>query len=187
MKVIEIKIIALLALTVLVLNCASTKKESRETPPPATAEDLDESFDPMLLNDDDIEFEKPKKRIEMPDPIILPPDEYETEQADQENKLIDGFRIQITSTKDLENAAKVKSIAAEQFEDLNVRFYLEFDTPYYKVRVGDFPSRDKAENFREIIRSRGYPKAWIVKTKVWSNPELQAAADTTQVDSPEFE
>jgi len=63
---------------------------------------------------------------------------------------------------------------------------LEFDSPYYKVRLGDFHIREEAEEIREIVRSRGYPKAWIVKSKIWSNPEFPALEDSTEVDSPEL-
>jgi len=93
----------------------------------------------------------------------------------------------LLSTKDLENATRAKAIAMEQFTDVKVKFYLEFDSPNYKVRLGDFRTREEAEEIREIVRSMGYPKAWIVKSKIWSNPEFPSIEDSTVVNSPEFD
>jgi hypothetical protein len=120
-------------------------------------------------------------------PVYLPvEDSVNFKTALEENKQIDGFRIQLLSTKDLENATRAKAIAMEQFIDVRVKFYLEFDSPYYKVRLGDFHDREEAEEIREVVRSRGYPKAWIVKSKIWSNPEFPALDDSTEVDTPEL-
>jgi hypothetical protein len=172
---------------VLYIGCASSKKDGKPTGSPVSAEKLDESFDPFMLKDDDIKFEKPDQPVQIPDPILLPDNNHNEVPILQENKLGDGFRIQIISTKNIESAARAKSIAVEQFEDLDIEFYLEFDSPYYKVRLGDFQTRADAASFREVIRSRGYPKAWIVKTKVWSNPGSAAMPDSVQTNSPDFE
>lgn len=167
----------------LVLGCAGSKKQAREGSATESGVKLDESFDPLLLDDEDITFKEKKPQPVTTRPVIIEPEPGETEIV---NQLVDGFRIQIISTKNLENATKAKLIAFEQFSDLQVNFYLEFDSPYYKVRVGDFKSRDAAENIQEIIRSRGYPKAWIVKTKVWTNPEIPVLSDSTDIETPEI-
>ena len=121
-------------------------------------------------------------------PVYLPFEEpVDIETAIEENVQLDGFRIQLLSTKDLENATRAKAIAVEQFNDVKVKFYLEFDSPNYKVRLGDFRTREEAEEIREIVRSMGYPKAWIVKSKIWSNPEFPSIEDSTVVDSPELD
>ena len=64
--------------------------------------------------------------------------------------------------------------------DDGYNIYVEFDSPYYKVRIGDFTDRDKATEFREIAREKGYPSPWIVKTKVWSNPSLSQEEEKIQ-------
>jgi len=181
------KIFIVVTLLISLFGCASSKKETRVTDSFPAEEKYDESFDPLLLNDEDITFKKPVNVIEISDTILIPSQDSTEQEIIEENKLIDGFRIQIISTKDLENAARAKSIAIEQFEDLEIKFYLEFDSPYYKVRLGDFKSRGEAESIREIIRSRGYPKAWIVKTKVWSNPEFPVPGDVNTINLPEVD
>ena len=86
--------------------------------------------------------------------------------------MVDGFRVQLFATKDIESATVAKKEAEFVFTDDSVKLYIEFDSPYYKLRIGDFQNRDNAEAFREIAREKGYSSSWIVKTKVWSNPFL---------------
>jgi hypothetical protein len=181
------KFIFILIFLAMVIGCASSKKDQLVSDSLTSGENLDESFDPLLLHDDDIAFVMPEAPAEDIEPVLFPLEEKNNTPTIQENKLIDGFRVQIISIKDLESAARAKSIAVEQFDDLQLKFYLEFDSPYYKVRIGDFKSRDDAERTLTLIRSRGYPKAWIVKTKVWSNPEFPAVSDSAAVDLPKID
>jgi hypothetical protein len=168
-------------------NCAASKKEKTLAGVSTSSDRLDESFDPLSLADDDITFKQPSPIPVEEMPVYLPvEDSINFETAIEENIQIDGFRIQLLSTKDLENASRAKAIAMEQFTDVQVKFYLEFDSPYYKIRLGDFHTRKEAEEIREIVRSQGYPKAWIVKSKIWSNPEFLTIEDSTAVDSPEL-
>jgi len=170
------------------LGCASSKKEKVTPGVPETSGRLDESFDPLSLEEeDDLAFKTTQPQAVRETPVYLPLEEPgNQENIPVVNREMEGFRIQLLSTKDLESATRAKAIAMEQFEDVRVKFYLEFDSPYYKVRLGDFQSREEAEDVREIVRSRGYPKAWIVKSKVWSNPEFPILEDSTVVDSPEM-
>ncbi len=175
----------LLVGTVLVLlgGCAASKKETKPAEPADKAAEMDESFDPVALDDKDISFKEDKPQP-IPTETNFVPDQDKPEEA--VNKKVDGFRVQLFSSKEIENANKAKFIASEQFDDLDSKIYLEFDSPLYKVRLGDFQSRDEAERVREVVQSRGYPKAWIVKTRVWSNPELFAPSDTTEADLPDI-
>ncbi|MBN2365832.1 MAG: SPOR domain-containing protein [Calditrichaeota bacterium] len=171
-------------------SCATTQKKERAETAAGEAEKLDESFDPVVLDDDDITFEEAELRVEIEsgETEYLPgTEDFDAQLVAPENKLVDGFRIQLLSTKDLESATRAKVIAEEQFSDIRAKFYLDFDSPNYKVRLGDFKSREAAEDIREVVRSRGYPKSWIVKTKVWSNPEFPLKKDSPIIDSPEMD
>jgi len=152
----------------LVLSCSSSRKTTRDDTPEKTSPQYDESFDPLRLNEDEIVFtEEPKTtaRNDRTDRIDI-----SQEPTEKEDKLVDGFRIQLFATKDIESATIAKKEAQFVFADDSLNIYVEFDSPYYKLRVGDFIDRDKAEQFREIARGKGYSSSWIVKTKVWSNP-----------------
>lgn len=168
-------------------GCASSSKPVSSTAASSQSKKMDESFDPLSLDDEDIIFPQPKQLNKAEQPSYLPPEEMTPAESLQvENKLMEGFRLQLLSTKDLESATRSKAMAQEQFSDLQLKFYLEFDSPYYKVRTGDFKTRQEAETVRGVVRSRGYPQAWIVKTKIWSNPEFPAAEDSSQLGTPEI-
>ncbi len=167
-------------------SCASTKKKESAEPAGGGAAKMDESFDPLSLNDDDLTFESAQRKMEKEAPVYLPREEApQMDTVASNNHLVDGYRIQLLSTKDLESASRAKAIAMEQFSDIHVKFYLEFDSPYYKVRLGDFKTREEAEHIRGVVRSRGYPNAWIIKTKVWSFPEFPTQKDSLSVDTPD--
>ena len=80
--------------------------------------------------------------------------------------IIEGFRVQILATKDLANAEKLKK---ELSSILNHKIYIVFEAPNYKVRVGNFIDRSKADNFRQNIIKEGYSSSWIIRTRIESN------------------
>jgi hypothetical protein len=52
---------------------------------------------------------------------------------------------------------------------MGLQVYVEEEAPYYKVRIGDYLSRTKAEADLVILKTRkGYPDAWIAKTMIFS-------------------
>lgn len=166
-KVFQFGIFSVFIITLL-LSCSSSRKTTREETPEKKSPQYDESFDPLRLNDDEIVFKEEPKPTTRKDGTEGT--EIFKEPAEKEDKLIDGFRIQLFATKDIESATIAKKEAQFVFADDSVNIYVEFDSPYYKLRVGDFLDRDKAEQFREITKEKGYSSSWIVKTKVWSNP-----------------
>ena len=98
------------------------------------------------------------------------PDE-EIEDTDQErskkkfvDSIIDGFRIQVASTNDLDFANSLSNSIKDKF---NYETYIIFDSPNYKLRVGDFISRINAETIRVNLIKNGYDKSWIIRTKVY--------------------
>ena len=78
--------------------------------------------------------------------------------------LPDGYRIQLMALSSMEAVRDKKSIAEEE---LQLKVYIDYDKPYYKVYVGDYINRKDAEKALNIIKQSGYPDAWIVKSKVF--------------------
>ncbi|HXG01308.1 MAG TPA: SPOR domain-containing protein [Bacteroidota bacterium] len=78
--------------------------------------------------------------------------------------LVSGFRVQLYATTNVDeiNARKVDAEAA--FPD--VRFYVVYDPPTYKLRAGNFLSRPEAEAFALRMQANGYPDAWVVPDRV---------------------
>ena len=115
---------------------------------------FDESFDPSTLKEPEIKL-----------PIILRPDEpLPPELLPAEgDTVVEGFRVQVISTQDLEEANRLFTQLSIMFEGA---VYIIFDSPNYKVRIGNFLSRSTAEKARKRIAALGYKSAWIIRTQV---------------------
>ena len=76
---------------------------------------------------------------------------------------VKGYRIQIMiseNEKDLINVKqKLELIIKESI-------YIKFELPNYKLRVGNFDSRKKAETYRNKVIQLGYRSAWVVPTLI---------------------
>jgi len=83
-------------------------------------------------------------------------------QINQNRKGIEGYRIQIFFDSGNNSKTKAQSIY-EGFKAKypDVRGYLSFKSPNYKVRVGDFRTRLDAQRFLNDIIVE-YPNAWII-------------------------
>ena len=78
-------------------------------------------------------------------------------------RVVDGFRIQILASSDIERArVEKKNMESHTRQPL----YIVFDSPYYKLQVGDFARRSQAEDFLADLRKSGYNDAWIVAARV---------------------
>jgi cell division septation protein DedD len=74
-----------------------------------------------------------------------------------------GYRVQIFASSTNEGAENIASEARFKFTE---KVYVEYEAPYYKVRVGDYKNRADVEILREKSKNLGYPDAWIVQTEV---------------------
>ncbi len=73
------------------------------------------------------------------------------------------LRIQLHSTEVFGDAKRERLIAEEIFDQ---PVYLDYEVPYYKVRVGSFSDRKDAESYLQKAKSAGYQNAWIVAVRV---------------------
>jgi hypothetical protein len=74
-----------------------------------------------------------------------------------------GFRIQLYATRDIEKARNVAESARRLF---NEKTYIEYQEPLYKVRIGDYATREEAERMRYRVTSSGFEDAWLVETTI---------------------
>ncbi len=163
----------------LLASCASTRKSA---PAPATTPSrstLDESFDPLSLNDDDITFPREANTRQQ-----WQEKQAASTQAKKPNVLVNGFRVQLMATKEMQTAELIKREAMEKFAPDSINVYVEFDSPYYKIRICDCKTRDEAERVKQLAIERGYRQAWIVRTRVWSNPPRQEVPLPAQSENP---
>ena len=115
-------------------------------------------FDPNKLNDPELDW-----------PVII--NQINSEKKNNNNIsnldskfiIIEGFRVQLLATRDRFVAENLQS-DLEQIYDKKI--YIIFEAPNYKVRIGDFIDRKSAEDEREYFSKKGYPSAWIIRTKI---------------------
>ena len=75
----------------------------------------------------------------------------------------EGYRVQILATRYFEYA---DSLAISISNKITDSVYVEFETPNYKVRVGDFINRDSAELLQQELLKMGYKSAWILRSRI---------------------
>jgi hypothetical protein len=89
--------------------------------------------------------------------------------ADAPTESVMGFRVQLYSSTDLDDASV-------QREDLRLRLTqnnidageveMTFDAPYYKLRVGGFTTKADADTLRRALLDAGFPEAWVVRDRI---------------------
>ena len=143
---------------ILLAACATP---SRKVAPPVTA--ANEDFDPQSLNDDDF--------------LLNPPAGAKTPPIDQSAAVappvvqIDGFRVQVAVVSSPERAEIVRN-EAESKLGVPVRVYRDPDTGLHKIHAGNGRTATEVEALRHLAKSKGYPEAFIVRTRI----ELPRAA-----------
>jgi hypothetical protein len=87
-------------------------------------------------------------------------------QINQYKNGMEGYRIQIFFDSGNNSKTKAQSVY-EGFKAKypDVRAYLSFKSPNYKVRVGDFRTRLDAQRFLNDIIFE-YPNAWIIADQI---------------------
>ena len=76
---------------------------------------------------------------------------------------INGYRVQVFSTDNLEEA---DSIRTELYLETNQKaVYITFEPPFYKVKVGDFQKISEAKDLRFKLNQIGYTEARVIYNK----------------------
>ncbi len=87
----------------------------------------------------------------------------------QQNQSVRGFRVQLASSPNRKEVYDLKSEFIKNYPD--VRAYITYQQPYFKLRVGDFIERTAANQFRDIINSQ-FP-GFIVPDNVNTNSDKE--------------
>ena len=103
-------------------------------------------------------------------------------------QLVDGYRLQLLNTTDRELALKIRSFLIKTYPDQ--KLYMTFQSPYLKLKIGNFIIREDAEKFRDIlIESKVIPNnIYVVPEKVEQKPvekmqiHLQMNSDCRKLD-----
>ena len=128
---------------------------------------LNESFDVKALNDHLWIVEPVIRILPVSDTVETSGSLSEDNRENESGTItVPGFRVQLFSTTDYYSAISTRNEALTKFTE---EIFLDFEQPYYKIRVGNFTDKQKADELRIIARSIGYPEAWVIQTKVTIN------------------
>lgn len=87
------------------------------------------------------------------------------------------YRVQIFTTKVYGEARYALKIAKEIFDR---PVAIDYEVPYFKVRVGRFSNREDAEEYSMKVKAAGYTDAWVVMVNV----NVKQAAPLYEKESP---
>ena len=87
----------------------------------------------------------------------------------EKQKGIPGYRVQIFFGSKRKDVLEVRTDFLAKYPDIGA--YIQYDEPYFKVRVGDFRTQLKAQKFYKEI-SGGFPNSFIVEDLIVL-PELE--------------
>lgn len=86
-----------------------------------------------------------------------------TQEAESEREAVAMvYRVQLYTTKDLGTA---QAVGKEAETDFGEKVQIDYEVPYYKVRVGVFASPQAAEPVLQEARRLGYKGAWAVRLR----------------------
>lgn len=155
------------------IGCASSSKiqGDTETVDRKSSGKYDESFDPLTLDDDDIEIGREESDTHGDQQGDASDNTQDTEKIVMHK--VEGFRVQILATQGIEAATLQQQRAVDRFSDKNYKVYLIYEAPLYRLRIGDATSRKDAENIRDIAKQRGYDEAFIVRSKVMARESTE--------------
>ena len=105
-------------LTIFIMGCAGTQEVVKDDTPVQDVYQYDESFDPLSLNDDDIIIAG-DENIQIIDNSVNNPNPDNPTVV----KEINGFRVQILATKNIETASLFEQEASERFNNLDHKTY----------------------------------------------------------------
>ena len=139
------------------------KKEDTETSK-ETKKNIDEEFD-ITPYETEINIEAPPLQTDK-----LPSDVwygYNDTSSALDRKIMgttDGYRVQVLSSDDIEEANRVRTEIYEKTARKEV--YVTFEPPFYKVKAGDFTSKSEADDFKFKLNQLGYTEAKVVQETI---------------------
>ena len=92
-------------------------------------------------------------------PLEIPKDSMSIQE-----EVIQGYRIQIFASSNMDEAMEMKNLAVEKCAGDSV--YIVFDAPVYKVRIGDFVNRYEANLRLPEFIEKGFRDPWIVPDQI---------------------
>lgn len=178
-------IILLAALTM--VSCALRRIEPQESKPEEkTTAGL--PFDPLATATDRVivpeEYPVAPVQLAQVTDTLAVPGNVDSTAVDTTSAPSEVYRVQVFTSRLYTEASREKTIAEEIF---NLPVYLDYEVPYYKLRVGDFTTRGEAEDMLPEIKAIGYRNAWVARVilQVKEAPEFDLSEEPILPEPPE--
>lgn len=130
----------------------------------------DESFDPTQLHEPSIPILDGSMIYDIITDIDVPAAERSIRRDTVRVTEKMGWKVQLYSTTDYYKADTVYQQAQDEF--LGVDVVKVFNSPYYKIRVGNCTTRDEAELLLDQALDLKYRDAWIIRTTVKAQEQI---------------
>ncbi len=131
--------------------------------------DYDESFDPLKLKEPDTNFFQEETQRELQRNLETR-NLTSNQQQEDENRAM-GYRVQLVATPYYQEADSVLTQVREEFQ-FEANAYLVYDSPNYKIRIGDLQTRGEAEKLQQVAQNRGFRYAWIIPSRIDPDPAI---------------
>ena len=83
-----------------------------------------------------------------------------------------GYRIMVLNTNNRDLAYKTRADILRYYPDYNV--YMAYQSPYYKLKVGDFVKRPEADSFKKELSSMFPQGMFVIQDIIHLSPEDEA-------------
>ncbi len=161
----SVKNLFMLVAAILAIRCSggsqAVQTEEQEQKP-VTSEDYEKGFKPSDYDPSVESILQQLRRTSEPRPDTV------TIRGEIPPDTVQGYRVQLMSTANIEEATQLRDSVSLFLP--NHWAYVVYQTPYYKVRVGDFLSRIEANRMSSFIQELGFTDAWVVPDRVLKPP-----------------
>jgi hypothetical protein len=82
-----------------------------------------------------------------------------------------GFRVQVITTNKRNEAYDAKARVMQSYPEY--RSYIDFQAPYFKVRIGDFKSREEATELRDKLSNMFTGGVFVVPAIINVSPDKE--------------
>jgi hypothetical protein len=98
-------------------------------------------------------------------------------KSDSTGTQMETYRVQLFMSRLIGEAGREKAVAEEIF---TLPVYLDYEVPYYKIRIGDFATREEAESILPAVQGMGYNEAWVARV----TPKVRELPPDNSLDQP---
>lgn len=185
------KLLLFICGAILAVSCATTESASDDESSASGSRDLADEYRDDDLSEIDLLLLNTRSQLSnhYSENMVDVPDLYLQEIIidERQSDPYAGFRVQLLSTRNVSEADSVRDHFVAWADSVIAGYepdaYVDFRSPNYRVRAGDFQDRERAIHFSGMIKSR-YPDAWIVHERIEPS---KVPADTADIEFKDME